>query len=37
LTPLYSTAIKPINPVNSFSKLLVTGKKQNLCYTFAFT
>jgi hypothetical protein len=37
LTPLNSTTVYPINPVNFFSKHLLTGKKQNLYFTFAFT
>jgi hypothetical protein len=37
LTSLNSTTVYPINPVNFFSKHLLTGKNKNICFTFAFT
>jgi hypothetical protein len=37
MTPLSSMIVYPINPVNFFSKHLLTGKSKNLCFTFAFT
>jgi hypothetical protein len=37
IDPLNSTTIYPINPVNLFSKHLLTGKNKNLYFTFAFT